>query len=318
MGTGEQARAAGSSRSAACVAVCAGADGGAVLTTASPGAAGESGTRALGLTAEELRGAQVALSLAGMLVHDEPTPAFVAALAEPGCLDEAPFAAGNPAVRAGLAAMRAWLSERVGAADASVADLGDAGTEGAASSDASGAGASPAGAGSEAYARAACELGREWLRLLVGTGTPEAPSWESYYTQDDHRLFSPDTVLVKRLYERHGMQVEGAGTEPADHLGFLLQFVAWLAGREADLIEDVAGATLTLATLQADEREVLERHVLPWLPAWYEAMKRHARTDFYAGVADLVFGLAQEFARRFGIGYYRSDNAFRPVGVSAR
>lgn len=244
------------------------------------------------LTADELRGAQVALNLAAALVHDEPTPAFVVALAQDGCLDEAPFGQDNPNVTRGLAQMRAWLAEHV------------------ASGDAADALAQPGSAGAQLEAAvaddAACELGREWLRLLVGAGEPQAPCWESYYTQDDHRLFSTSTVEVKRLYERHGMEVRSEGTEPADSLGFMLQFVAYLAGCEADALE-VGGP---LAQERADEQAMLEAHVLPWLPAWYERMKRHARTDFYAGVADLVFGLVQSFARRFGIGYYRSTNVF--------
>ena len=226
------------------------------------------------LTADDLAAAQVAFDLASTLVREEPTGELLALLAQDGMLAEAPFGQDNPNVERGLVLMRSWLAD-------AHARKGDDGL---------------------------AELRREWLRLIAGLGTPEVPSWESYYTASDHRLFSERTVEVRELYARHGLQAQHPGSEPDDHLGLLLQFLAHLAKEESE-----AASSEDVALARGDARLTLERHVLPWLPAWYEAMMRHAGTDYYKGVANLTFGLVQSFALGYGIGYYRSTNDFHAI-----
>ena len=65
-------------------------------------------------------------------------------------------------------------------------------------------------------------LRREWLRLFVGAGTPDAPSWESFYRDPNSQLFSARTLEVREQYRRHGLQIERLHAEPDDHLGLML------------------------------------------------------------------------------------------------
>ena len=79
-------------------------------------------------------------------------------------------------------------------------------------------------------------LRREWLRLFVGAGTPDAPSWESFYRDPNSQLFSARTLEVREQYRRHGLQIERLHAEPDDHLGLMLGFVGHLIGLEAEAL----------------------------------------------------------------------------------
>ena len=225
----------------------------------------------------ELEAARVSLDLVGMLLHEEPSQDFLRSIVQAGVFDEAPYGQGNPNVEAGLRLMGGWAHE--------------------------------AAARDETLAQGTAELRDDWLNLLVGLGQPAAPSWESFYTEADHRLFAQNSVDLKRSYERFGASLQTSTNEPVDHLGIILRFVAYLVGLEVSF--DEQGDQARAQSAREEQRRVLEEHVLSWLPSWYSNMKTAAKTDYYSGLADLLFGLVQAHVGRFGIAYHRASNVFR-------
>ena len=152
-------------------------------------------------------------------------------------------------------------------------------------------------------------LRREWLRLFVGAGTPDAPSWESFYRDPNSQLFSARTLEVREQYRRHGLQIERLHAEPDDHLGLMLGFVGHLIGLEAKALavgDDAAAGEA------ADEQEsFLVEHVLPWLAAWRYSVDAHASSDYFRGTGAFVFGLCARYAQRFGVAFDREGQVFK-------
>ena len=152
-------------------------------------------------------------------------------------------------------------------------------------------------------------LRREWLRLFVGAGTPDAPSWESFYRDPNSQLFSARTLEVREQYRRHGLQIERLHAEPDDHLGLMLGFVGHLIGLEAEALAVGDGAAAGEA---ADEQEsFLVEHVLPWLAAWRYSVDAHASSDYFRGTGAFVFGLCARYAQRFGVAFDREGQVFK-------
>ena len=242
-------------------------------------------TMADAMTDEELRAAQVALNLAAHLLYDEPTDEDVAAYLEPGLFENTPFGEDDETVRAGLTLLDAWCRETAAAVAADPAAL---------------------------HSRAA-DLRSDWLNLLVGAGAPKAPSWAGYYLNPSSAILGESALAVRALYKRHGFQVQRLNQEPDDHLGLMLAFAAQLIQQQ--LVARGEGAAAAVESTVACQRELFQHSVLPWLAAWRWSVAQFARTDFYRGVGELVFGLGRAWAARLGFQYV--DDAENPRFVLA-
>ena len=217
------------------------------------------------MNAETLLEASVALAIAAELVHSEPKVERMRMFWEERLFDELPYAQDDPIAQRGQAFMGSWFD----------------------------------GITVENLEQKTSEVRSEWLRLFVGVGSPLAPGLESVYYQGKGHLTSERTIEVRRLYKRYGLQVAEKGKEPDDELGFMLSFVSRLLGLEAQAVE--AGDDARAEELQGVQREMLEGHILYWVPRWFVCMKSAAKTDYYQGVADLAFGILGTLAGRFGL-----------------
>jgi TorA maturation chaperone TorD len=112
--------------------------------------------------------------------------------------------------------------------------------------------------------------------------------WESVYLTESHLVFQEQTLQVREWYRRFGLQMERLHREPDDHIGLELSFIAHLASRAVQAIDEVDEASLD-SLLQA-QREFLSEHLLRWGPAWAKLVKKHAQTDFYRALAHLTHG----------------------------
>lgn len=247
---------------------------------------------------EELAAAEVCFAVASSLLYEEPAAQTVAAQVVCRQFVDAPFAAGNSFAREGLASLSAWCAEALSAARAAgFKETGDAKTDKAAL------------AANEVFAERVAALRREWLRLFVGLGMPEASCLESFYVEPNSHMFGKNTLAVRAAYRRHGLQAEKLHTEPDDHLGLMLGFTAHLIGEER-AVREVGDDTAAEAL--ADEQEAfLAEHVLPWLAVWRYNVGAHGRTAYFRGVGDFVFGLVACYAERFGIYFDGEARAFK-------
>lgn len=131
-------------------------------------------------------------------------------------------------------------------------------------------------------------LQNDFHKLFIGPAQPLATPWESVYLSPDHLLFGVQTVQVRRLYERFGMSVPNPQSEPVDHFGLELQFVAHLCaiGVEA---EDKNRPDIRDVVI-AEIRTFLNEHLLKWAPAFIQKVIENADSDYYRGAAHLALG----------------------------
>ena len=131
-------------------------------------------------------------------------------------------------------------------------------------------------------------LGREWFRLFAGPGKPAAPPWASYYTDKDSALFGADTMRARAWYRRYGLEIERKNSEPDDHVGLLLVFLAHLTHCEAKAID--AGSADDIALARREQVAFMEECLLPWVTRWAELVEGNARSPFYAGFTRIAVG----------------------------
>ena len=226
----------------------------------------------MGMNSEELVAASVAFDLAARLVQCEPDETWIAQCVKADAFSESPFGGDDPAVRGGLELLSSWCSN---VQDPCIA---------------------------------ANEAARDWLRLFAGAGAPEAPIVESVYTEPNSTMFGRSTIAVHREYARWGLKFERSGKEPDDALGLMLAFCAHLMREQVRGIQESDAASAGAAATALEQ--FLAQHMLPWVSAWRFLVNEHAKTDYYRGVGDLVFGLERALAACFGIAFNESDGTF--------
>ena len=161
------------------------------------------------------------------------------------------------------------------------------------------------------------QVASEYAELFVGPRPPLAPLYESVYLGSPSRLFTEQTMSVRRFYERCGLAVVKDGKIPDDHIAYELELMATLVSREADAIE--AGRTAAVLELQRLQREFLVVHLGGWLgpfasriakapcAGFYDALARFAR-DFVSE-DDATLGASIRELENFGGSIFRDETA---------
>lgn len=148
------------------------------------------------------------------------------------------------------------------------------------------------------------EICGDHTRLFIGPQRLLAAPWESVYTNKDRAVFQTETQSVKNWYARFEMALTSEYNEPADHIGLEFSFLAELSALTLTASE-IRDGTEVKRLIDA-QRGFLNQHVLRWVHRWAADVVRHARTDFYRGLAWLARGTAIEAASFFSIEAARS------------
>jgi putative dimethyl sulfoxide reductase chaperone len=211
---------------------------------------------------ETLAGEMLLFNLVGKVFYAAPDRVWLDALVKDDVFAESPFGGDQTDTRTGLALLQAWSrANRDGISDV-------------------------------AFER----LQMEYAHLFMGPGPVVAPPWESVYFSQDRLLFQKETFQVRDWYSRFGRTVPNVQSEPDDHIGLELSFVAHLA-------------ELGLHALQAQDRErfgealeaqrcFLVEHLLRWGPGWCSRVSAISASEFYRGVALLTRGGLSEISER--------------------
>lgn len=130
------------------------------------------------------------------------------------------------------------------------------------------------------------EVASEYAELFIGPRPPLAPYYESVYLGNPRRLFTEQTMSVRRFYERCGLAVVKDGKVPDDQLSYELELMATLAAREAGAAEagDAAGADAMLLL----QREFLAVHLGGWAAPFAERVAAAPCAGFYRALAEFV------------------------------
>jgi len=140
---------------------------------------------------------------------------------------------------------------------------------------------------------------RDYRRLFIGPGHVPAPPWESVYLSIEGLVYEEQTMAVRKFYARYGLQSPKRYTEPDDHFGLEMAFLAHLCTLALAAIE--AGDADGLADHLAAMRAFLKEHLLLWAPAFLSRVIEHAQTAYYRGAAYLALGSIYHMAERLDL-----------------
>ena len=145
----------------------------------------------------------------------------------------------------------------------------------------------------------------EYARLFLGPREVMAPLHESAYLSGVSRMFTADTLAVRRFYEGHGYIMKAKNREPEDAIGTELEFLRNLCdgllvalGSEASRevadgalaagIESVESAVVDPAAVVAllrTQSAFAEQHLNRWAHRFCARVREHDRSGFYAAWA---------------------------------
>lgn len=109
----------------------------------------------------------------------------------------------------------------------------------------------------------------EYRRLFVGPAKKAAPPWGSVYTDKDQVVFGESTLDLREWLRDNAVSVtSGESDEPEDHIGIMLELMAWLAENRPELV-----------------RPYLAQHLLTWAPHFLELMEVASDRAFFQGLA---------------------------------
>lgn len=128
----------------------------------------------------------------------------------------------------------------------------------------------------------------DYTRMFIGPYELPAPMWESSYVNKDGLLFQEETLRVRRLFLENSFEPLQVGREADDHLGLELDFMYQLSSIANDLAKE--GNIKQLNKILADQSYFLNEHLLNWTPLFRKNVVKHADTDFYKGMVNILSG----------------------------
>ncbi len=145
----------------------------------------------------------------------------------------------------------------------------------------------------EAFAAFYRELRQDYAYLFYMASASGVSVYESVYRTDDGTLFGPTTLEVRAAYAAFGYALESSASEPDDHLGIELAFLAKLFALAS---EDDRKAERALAAAA----DFMGAHVLAFSGDALRRMHESARSVFYREAALLIAASIDEVASTIG------------------
>jgi DMSO reductase family type II enzyme chaperone len=133
------------------------------------------------------------------------------------------------------------------------------------------------------------ELESEYIRLFeVGSrGVPPCPLYGGHYRPGARMQVMEEVV---RFYEHFGLALAEKDRELPDHLTVELEFLHYLAFREALAV----ARGLDPSPYRRAQRDFLERQLCRWLPAMRGRLQREGALPFYGALVRAVVEFAAE------------------------
>lgn len=149
----------------------------------------------------------------------------------------------------------------------------------------------------EDMAALATKTRTEYARLFLGPRTVVAPLHESAYLSGTPRMFTADTLAVRKCYEANGFVMKAKNREPEDAIGTELEFLRNLVDR---LIGQIEGDGLTEANCLEVRRQLdvvrtfKEQHLDRWAPLFVERVADNDESGFYRAWARYLAAVLAE------------------------
>jgi len=130
------------------------------------------------------------------------------------------------------------------------------------------------------------ELRRAHGRVFTHIDNQDCPAHESAYCPGD--VFRRADVMadVAAFYRAHGLQVGGRRRERVDHITTELEFLSFLARKEAYAIENLGLDEIN--ECRRSQRHFLRDHVGRWAPSFADRLQIVADHHFFVTVGSLL------------------------------
>jgi len=135
------------------------------------------------------------------------------------------------------------------------------------------------------------DLAVEYATIFLGVSQGRkggAYPYESVYTSPDRLVVQEARDQVLKAYREEGLDRGEDFDEPEDHIALELEFMSYLCQKTAEALESDNGDS-TLGYLEK-QKYFLEKHLIPWVPAFCDDVQRLAQGDFYKAVAKITIG----------------------------
>jgi TorA maturation chaperone TorD len=113
---------------------------------------------------------------------------------------------------------------------------------------------------------------REFFALFAGLGKGALLPYASHYLSET--LYGRPLARLRETLGSLRLEKAPERTEPEDHVGFLCEIMAGLAGGSIPISADV-------------ERAFFDQHVSPWMRRFFADLERANSAEFYAAVGAL-------------------------------
>lgn len=118
-----------------------------------------------------------------------------------------------------------------------------------------------------------------YTRLFIGSLKMEAPPYASYYLSESHTLNGKAAAEVAATYHRFGLQLDDREKAPADHLRYMLHFLALLAARYEETGDDAFVETY---------QDFRDAYIAPWYGMFRSLVNKNAEEPYYPELASLI------------------------------
>lgn len=126
------------------------------------------------------------------------------------------------------------------------------------------------------------DLAVDFAHTFLGAGEVDGKAaypYESVYTSRERLVMQDAWSQVRNIYGARGLALEASEDIKEDHAAIELLYMCTLAQKAADKpSKDIIDAQLSF----------LDAHILNWMPAFCEDIRKYSRTDFYKAVASIL------------------------------
>ncbi|HEX6237738.1 MAG TPA: molecular chaperone TorD family protein [Acidimicrobiales bacterium] len=130
------------------------------------------------------------------------------------------------------------------------------------------------------------ELRRGHTRTFPPIESQEHPAYESAYASGDIFVQTQVMADVAGFYRAHGVTVGGPERERPDHIGTELEFMGFMARKEAVALDELGDGEV--AECRRTQRHFLRDHLGCWGPAFGERLALSAPGDLYPRLGRLI------------------------------
>ncbi len=152
-------------------------------------------------------------------------------------------------------------------------------------------------------------LRSEYLRLFGHTVGTECPPYETQWHGSHIFMQAQELADIAGFSHAGGLDVSDQAQERVDHIWVELEFMSYLAFKEAYAAEKRGGEHLSLC--RESQTKFLGDHLARWVPAFTEVLEQMAGNGFYGALAMTLREFVASDARRMDA----SPDVLRPADL---